>query len=348
MQGELLKRAADQSFRTLLGGPLAAVVSFLSLRSPQLLFQEVLWAVATSCATLGAALWCRSNLRRDTLTLWRFRAFAGVAAASMMCMPVAFHPEPNSRQAALEVVSVALSTIVTMLMLAADRRASYTALVVAMGVALFTLSAVAGLPTVLLGLSAVAVFFALAPLIETVYQPLRKNIELLFANEQLVEDLQKANAGLSVQVVTDSLTGLANRFALERALEAEREIGILYLDLDHFKTVNDTLGHAAGDDVLLRVAEVLRRNTRESDLVARLGGDEFVILLETAPVRLINEIAERICVAVQCEFVDLGISVSIGATFGDLLCEPGARALARADRNLYQAKQSGGNQVLVH
>jgi diguanylate cyclase (GGDEF)-like protein len=348
VRAELLKRAAEQSFRTLLGGPLAALASFLSLRSPQLHLHEVIWTITAACTTLGTSLWCKRNLQRESLTLWRYRGFVGLAGASMIAMPVAFHPAPNSRQAALEVVSVALSTIVTMIMTAADRPTSYAALVAAISVALFTLSALTGLSALLLVLSAIAVFLALAPLIETVYQPLRKNIDLLFANAQLLENLQQANAGLSVQVVTDSLTGLANRVALELALETEREVGILYLDLDHFKTVNDTRGHAAGDEVLLRIAEVLRRCTRENDLVARLGGDEFVILLDYAPVMLISEIAQRIRTTVQMEFVDVGISVSIGATVGDLLTEPGARALARADRNLYQAKQSGRNQVLVH
>jgi diguanylate cyclase (GGDEF)-like protein len=344
---ELLKQAAVQSFRTLLGGPLAALVTFLSLRSSHSSTPELLWAVGAGCTTFTAALWCKRQLQKDTLTLWRFRAFAGMAAAAMIAMPVAFHPAPTSRQAALEAVSVAISTVVTTVMLAADRPMGYAALFVAVIVSLFTLSVISGLSSVLVVLSAVAVFFALAPLIETVYRPLRRSIELLYANEQLVADLQQANAGLSVQVVTDSLTGLANRVALEKALEAEREVGILYLDLDHFKAVNDTHGHAAGDEVLLRIAEVLRRCTRESDLVARLGGDEFVILLSNARISQTSEIAERVRFTVQSEFVEIGISVSIGATIADLLNEPGARALARADRNLYQAKQAGRNQVLV-
>jgi diguanylate cyclase (GGDEF)-like protein len=349
VQTELIKRAADQSFRTLLGGPLGALACFLSLHTAGLHEHklEVMWAVTMTCTTLSAAFWCRKSLRNDTVTVWRYRAYVGMAGVCMVIMPVAFHPAPNSRQATLEVVSVALNTIVLMIMTAADRPSSYVALMAAIGIALFSVSAASGLSGFMLALSAVTVFVALAPLIETVYRPLRKNIDLLFANEQLVQDLKTANAGLSAQVVTDSLTGLANRFALERKLEAEREVGILYLDLDYFKTVNDTHGHAAGDQVLLRIAETLKRCTREHDFVARLGGDEFVILLEHAPKGLIVEIADRICATVHNEFADVGISVSIGATIGDLLAEPGARALARADRNLYQAKQSGRNQVLV-
>jgi diguanylate cyclase (GGDEF)-like protein len=347
VQAELLKRAAEQSFRTLLGGPFAALAIFLSLRSTNFRTGELLWTVLASCLTLGASLWCRTSLRKGSLTLWRYRGIVGMAATTLIVMPVVFHPSPNSRQAALEVVSVALCTIVLSIMTAADRPTSYTALVSAIGVALFTLSALKGLPFFLLIISAVAVFLTLAPLIETVYQPLRRIIDLLFTNAHLMEDLQRANEGLSVQVITDSLTGLANRVALEKGLEQERVLGVLYLDLDHFKTVNDTHGHATGDEVLVRIANILRRCTRENDLVARLGGDEFVILLDQAKPSFIEEVAQRIRSTVYLEFVDFGISVSIGATVGDLLLEPGALALARADRNLYQAKQSGRNQVLV-
>lgn len=344
---ELLNRAAEQSFRTLIGGPLAAFVSFLTLHSQQLHALELLWASTAACTTAGAALWCRKQLRNNTITLWRFRGVAGIAAGAMIAMPSAFHPPANSRQAALEVVSEAISTIVLIIMFAADRLTSYAVLAIAIVASVFTLSVVSDLSVVIQALSAMAVFFSLCPLIETVYQPLRKNIELLFTNEQLVADLQRANAGLSVQVVTDSLTGLANRFAVEKALEDEREVGIIYLDLDYFKVVNDTHGHAAGDEVLLRIAEVLRRCTRERDLVARIGGDEFVILLDEVPVSELAEVSQSIRATVQSEFLDVGISVSIGATIGDLLLEPGARALARADRNLYQAKQSGRNRVLI-
>jgi hypothetical protein len=221
---ELLNRAAEQSFRTLLGGPLAALVSFLTLHSQQFQAVELLWAATAACTTASAALWCRKQLRNNTITLWRFRAVAGLAAGAMIALPAAFHPAANSRQAALEVVTVAISTIVLMIMLAADRLTSYAALAIAIIVSVFTLSVVSDLSPVVQALSAVAVFFSLSPLIETVYQPLRKNIELLFTNEGLVADLQRANAGLSVQVVTDSLTGLANRFAVERALENEREV----------------------------------------------------------------------------------------------------------------------------
>jgi diguanylate cyclase (GGDEF)-like protein len=344
----LLRQAAEQSFRTLLGGPLAALVSYLTLRSSAVEASQIIWALTAGLVTFSVALWCRSNLRKDSLTRWRYRAFAGLAACSMVAMPVAFHPAPNSRQAALEVVSATLSTIVLMIMTAADRPMSYATLLISISVALFNLSALAGLPLFLIALSAIAVFLALSPLIETVHQPLRKNIVLLFANEQLVTDLQRANVGLSTQVITDSLTGLGNRAALDKALESKREVGILYLDVDHFKTVNDTRGHAAGDELLLRIAGTLRRCTRDNDFVARLGGDEFVVLLESAPIALISEIAERIRAAVQSEFVEHGISVSIGATVCDLIDETGVRALARADRNLYQAKQAGRNQVLVH
>ena len=124
IRAELLKRAAEQSFRTLLGGPLAATVSFLTLRSQQFHIHELLWAITAGTASLVGALWCRNQLRNATLTRWRFRAITGLAASAMIAMPAAFHPAPNSRQAALEAVSVAISTIVTTMMFAADRRSA--------------------------------------------------------------------------------------------------------------------------------------------------------------------------------------------------------------------------------
>jgi len=95
--------------------------------------------------------------------------------------------------------------------------------------------------------------------------------------------LQGAKARAEEQALTDVLTGLGNRRAMERALSTLMQNGggfaLIHLDLDYFKQVNDTLGHAAGDHVLAEVASLLRASVRGADLVARVGGDEFVILL---------------------------------------------------------------------
>jgi diguanylate cyclase (GGDEF)-like protein/PAS domain S-box-containing protein len=145
---------------------------------------------------------------------------------------------------------------------------------------------------------------------------------------------------------TDPLTGLANRRALERTLEAalaraatrERSVGVLMLDLDGFKAVNDRHGHAAGDDVLREVARRLRRSVRERDLVARLGGDEFVVVL--TDLGAVPDSVERVEAALAEPFAGtdaplraaVGVAVypGDGATVADLL--------EAADRAMYVAK----------
>lgn len=154
--------------------------------------------------------------------------------------------------------------------------------------------------------------------------------------------------------VTDALTGLHNRRALEQAISRLIEKGVPFaltqIDLDFFKAVNDSRGHAAGDSVLRHVAATLRAVTRTQDIAARLGGDEFVILLhdvtETAPV---DAIAERIIKGVQRP-LNLGghscaVSTSLGSTLSIWYVRPDPeRMLADADAALYQAKRAGRGQ----
>jgi diguanylate cyclase (GGDEF)-like protein/PAS domain S-box-containing protein len=155
----------------------------------------------------------------------------------------------------------------------------------------------------------------------------------------------------------DSLTGLPNRqHLLEKLTEAigrSRRSGmpmaVFYLDVDHFKTVNDTLGHAAGDELLKEFANRLKECVRGTDTVARLGGDEFVILLEG--LHVVEEtsfVAQKIITAMNKELVidgqRLEVSTSIGIAFsGEDGVEPTA-LLAKADKALYQAKRDGRNR----
>jgi diguanylate cyclase (GGDEF)-like protein/PAS domain S-box-containing protein len=150
---------------------------------------------------------------------------------------------------------------------------------------------------------------------------------------------------------TDPLTGLANRRALERTLEAalaravasERSVGVLMLDLDGFKAVNDRHGHAAGDEVLREVARRLRRSVRERDLVARLGGDEFVVVL--TGLGAVPDAVERVETALAEPFgIADGVAAPLGAAVGvAVFPADGANVadlLAVADREMYAAKGS--------
>jgi diguanylate cyclase len=153
----------------------------------------------------------------------------------------------------------------------------------------------------------------------------------------------------------DALTGLGNRRHLERrcaelmpVLAASGEpVSLAVLDIDHFKQVNDRHGHAAGDQVLVQLAHLLRENTRGGDVLARHGGEEFVIVLPGMPLALAAEVCERLRerVAAGGWPVGGGITISIGLATAAVLDLPAL--LARADEALYRAKGEGRNSVVV-
>jgi diguanylate cyclase (GGDEF)-like protein len=163
---------------------------------------------------------------------------------------------------------------------------------------------------------------------------------------------------LARQASQDSLTGLKNRRRFEEDLRTElarsHRYGVagalLMLDLDHFKQVNDTLGHPAGDRVIAEIAAVLRGRTRETDVLARLGGDEFAIVLPRCDLTEAQEVAEEIATAVRermrAEDGVPSITVSIGiAPFGTGLRLSYESVLSRADTAMYAAKGSGRDAV---
>ena len=156
---------------------------------------------------------------------------------------------------------------------------------------------------------------------------------------------------------TDSLTGLANRHTLREALSATlhqgRPAALLSLDLDHFKSINDTLGHSAGDQLLQAVARRLRDATRPGDLVARLGGDEFSVLLRSAvqPAE-VDALAGRLIESLSRPVPLQGRHVQVGASVGVALWEGSAAGvdeiLVRADLALYAAKDGGRGRHAVY
>jgi diguanylate cyclase (GGDEF)-like protein len=143
----------------------------------------------------------------------------------------------------------------------------------------------------------------------------------------------------------DPLTGIANRRAFDRAVEEARgRITVLVIDTDNFKQINDTRGHAAGDEVLRGIASALAGQLREGDLIARLGGDEFGALLPGVGTATGAEAALRMVRAVR-ELPDCPATVSIGVADGPAL--ELSDVLARADAAMYQVKRSGGDGVEV-
>lgn len=178
------------------------------------------------------------------------------------------------------------------------------------------------------------------------------------ASRKLNLRLQGARIAAEEQAFTDTLTGLRNRRALDhvfdRLMQSEQDFALLHLDLDYFKQVNDTLGHAAGDHVLQEVARRLLAEVRADDLIARVGGDEFVVLLVgmTEP-DLVKDLGARMIarleMPVSCFGQTARISASIGASLscGYDLPEPG-RMMADADLALYAAKADGRGRAVIH
>ena len=164
--------------------------------------------------------------------------------------------------------------------------------------------------------------------------------------------LQERIGRLNRDAQTDPLTGLGNRRSLEFSLsllQAEgRAFAAIVLDIDHFKRVNDSHGHEVGDQVLRRLAELMRRCCREGDLLCRTGGEEFLMLLPGASLAVAAVVAERLRVTVQNTPVQpvgsVTVSLGVARWAGEAGSEP-AQALSEADRALYQAKQEGRNRV---
>ncbi len=159
--------------------------------------------------------------------------------------------------------------------------------------------------------------------------------------------------------ITDGLTGLYNRrymeshmeTLLEEAKRSQMALSVLLVDIDHFKTINDTLGHDAGDLVLREFAGRFSRNTRGCDLACRLGGEEFLLIMPDATLRRAYQVGERFraCVAAEPFSVADGEPVRITASVGIATCESETDTpkmiLKRADMALYAAKRRGRNRV---
>lgn len=199
--------------------------------------------------------------------------------------------------------------------------------------------------------------------LETALQLLRQSGHALPSGEpgspRWMQGLVDALVELSSR---DALTGLANRrsfdLALGREIDRVARSGepalLLSLDIDHFKRINDTWGHAAGDEVLRTVASVLQETVRPMDLVARVGGEEFAIILPNCPEAFGETVAERLRRKVQATSIAVApgrhmqVTVSVGGAFA----APWVRSSAalwgeRADLQLYRAKSAGRNVVCL-
>jgi diguanylate cyclase (GGDEF)-like protein len=185
-------------------------------------------------------------------------------------------------------------------------------------------------------------------------------IQMTLQTQMQVQQIKKENANLQHAATTDGLTGVANRARFNefldeqfaRAYKLQRPLALLFIDVDHFKKVNDTYGHQAGDEVLRRIGKLLKLAVRNIDLAARYGGEEFALVLTETESNAAAQMADEIRQAIQTEIFSyedktIPLTASIGVAGTDRLRIFGtAQQLTNAaDRAVYAAKQAGRNCV---
>lgn len=196
--------------------------------------------------------------------------------------------------------------------------------------------------------------------VEEVFNALRVLKENSAARKRLEAERDRLIADLAHTAETDYLTGLLNRRAFEKRFEAARAhwdesqpmLAFILFDIDHFKTINDTHGHASGDLALKAVADLCRTTWRQSDVVARVGGEEFAVLCRTRGAQQAVEMAERMraCIGASSVTSETGVTFGLTASFG-VACiawshaESASGLFRAADELLYLAKLNGRNQV---
>ncbi|MCZ6874403.1 MAG: GGDEF domain-containing protein [bacterium] len=177
------------------------------------------------------------------------------------------------------------------------------------------------------------------------------------------QELERENQELATLAQTDKLTDLRNRAGFDAALQHIIEtrlqhdhsdaLGLLMLDIDHFKNFNDTYGHLLGDEVLRQVAEWITASVRHTDIAARYGGEEFVVLLPHTAFDVLHKVAERIRTHISegkvvSQGKKLTVTISIGGAWVHRVQSPkdGVDLLKLADACLYEAKDAGRNQTI--
>ena len=184
------------------------------------------------------------------------------------------------------------------------------------------------------------------------------NFKQTHSTLQNITERKALEEKLIMMATTDPLTGLNNRRSFTELADRERlkalrfkhPYTVMMLDIDHFKSINDTYGHHIGDEVLKMVADILKNILRDIDILGRLGGEEFAIVLPETPLKEAVVAAERIRMAIEAftlntEQGDIQVTISIGVATMTDAHEENETLLNRADALLYQAKENGRNRV---
>lgn len=204
-----------------------------------------------------------------------------------------------------------------------------------------------------LGFLIIGLLIGIIFVLPTIRNQMRKEDTL----QTLTESLSARSVTLEHEALTDGLTGMHNRRYFDDAMgeyldqfrKIDKPIGLMILDLDHFKKVNDTYGHDVGDEVLRQIARCLQEFTRYHDVVARLGGEEFAVVAPNMSKESLFKLADRIRQAISAlnirsGNVHLRVTMSIGLAIWDHK-ETAEELYKRADMQLYQAKRTGRNRV---
>ncbi len=183
------------------------------------------------------------------------------------------------------------------------------------------------------------------------------NLEIVAANVQLqnlLRDQERMQNELTYRALHDPLTGLANRTMFQQRLAhafrvSRRGVAVLWIDLDHFKDVNDVFGHDVGDEMLVAVADRLREVIRETDDIARVGGDEFAVVLPNVVESEARLVAERVLSAlIDRAAFRLQVSASVGVGWQRRVSGDGKVLIRLADQAMYRAKASGGSTAAMN
>lgn len=190
---------------------------------------------------------------------------------------------------------------------------------------------------------------------------LKARVRTQIRRHRYAMELRESVNNSIAMAVTDDLTGLYNRryfdrhlnVLLSKAQEQERNLAVMILDIDHFKSVNDTYGHDVGDVVLKEFSARMKRNIRGVDLACRFGGEEFVVLMPDTDVVNAELVAERVRQAVGEKTFEINgqrpltVTVSVGVSFNESLADTSESLIKRADLALYRAKREGRNRVIL-
>ena len=195
--------------------------------------------------------------------------------------------------------------------------------------------------------------FATTDMVPELLYLIEANQAAMQASKRLTIRLQGAKAAAEEQAHSDTLTGLGNRRALDVALDHlithRQKFSIIQMDLDRFKAVNDTYGHAAGDAVLIHVAKVMRRETRQCDILVRLGGDEFLILLpDLTDDHRLTQLGQAIISGIEAPVMFDGHMCHVSASLGVVIRSDNMLSdvdsddlLVQVDHAVYAAKNAG-------